>query len=92
MKILCFGNPHIEEDNIAIKVAKQLKEHKIDARAVFIPMHLQPVFNTEEKFPVAERIAAQGLSLPSYVNLKKEDIQRVCDTIKDIIFKKSNEK
>ncbi len=30
MKILCFGNPYVEEDNIAIKVAKELKEYEIE--------------------------------------------------------------
>jgi Ni,Fe-hydrogenase maturation factor len=29
MKILCFGNPYIEKDSLAIKIGKELKNHEI---------------------------------------------------------------
>ena len=39
---------------------------------------------TGEKYPVAERIARQGLYLPSGLTLTETQIDLVCDTVKTI--------
>ena len=54
-----------------------LKARGIDSRPVFQPMHTQPIYNTGQCLPVAEDLAAHGLSLPSSTNLQSEDVQRV---------------
>ncbi len=50
-----------------------------------VPLHLQPVFaDLEHKsgdFPVTEKVASQGLSLPMNPYLSEEDIRGVCSAI-----------
>jgi dTDP-4-amino-4,6-dideoxygalactose transaminase len=57
-----------------------LEEHNIEARPLWKPMHLQPVF---EKYPyygsrnVAEDLFNRGLCLPSGSSLTEEDLARI---------------
>ena len=42
-----------------------------------------PIYsNTYEKHPVSEDIALRGINLPSYPELKEEDIKYICEVIK----------
>lgn len=47
-----------------------------------VPLHLQPVFENlghrEGEFPVTERVASQGLSLPMNPYLTDDEVDRVC--------------
>lgn len=47
-----------------------------------VPLHLQPVFQDlgyrEGDFPVTERVASEGLSLPMNPYLTAEEVERVC--------------
>jgi len=58
-----------------------LKNRQIDTRPLFIPLHQQPIYNTKESLPIAEHISSQGLSLPSSINLKLNDIKYVAKII-----------
>ena len=67
----------------------RLKEKGIETRTFFYPMHQQPAFQAmnlfkDEKYPVAEALAQKGLYLPSGSGLKEEEIEAVCQTIKEI--------
>ena len=55
----------------------------IEARPVWKPMHLQPVFRDAPVINerVAETLFANGLCLPSGSSLTDADIDRVCDVI-----------
>lgn len=69
---------------------EKLEEEGIATRPFFYPLHLQPVLkklNIEPRgeYPIAERIAKQGLYLPSGLGLKKEQIDIVCQTIKTLL-------
>jgi perosamine synthetase len=53
-------------------------------------MHEQPVFTgmglfKGEKYPVAERIARQGLYLPSGLTLTEAQIDEVCRAVEKIL-------
>jgi len=52
-----------------------------------VPVHLQKAFRNsgyqEGDFPVAELSALQELSLPMYAELSDEQIQRVCEAVRD---------
>jgi perosamine synthetase len=53
-------------------------------------MHEQPVFRDKglflgESYPVAERIARQGLYLPSGLTLTERQIDDVCSNIRGIL-------
>lgn len=56
-----------------------------------IPLHLQPCFShlgyKRGDFPVTEALAEQGLSLPMYPEMTDEQIEYVCEKIKEF-FKK----
>jgi perosamine synthetase len=67
----------------------RLKQNGVDTRSFFLPMHRQPVFEPGRKnarclkpFPVADRIAEQGLYLPSGLTITKEQIRFICRQIK----------
>jgi perosamine synthetase len=75
----------------AADFAKSLKQKGIDTRPFFLGMHEQPVFCEMglfkgECYPVAERIASQGLYLPSGMTLTKEEISQVASSIEEILY------
>jgi pyridoxal phosphate-dependent aminotransferase EpsN len=66
------------------KVQLTLEEANIEARPVWKPMHLQPVFT---EYPsvggeVAERLFSRGLCLPSGSNLSASDRDRVINVVR----------
>lgn len=63
-------------------LAANLATTGIDTRRVFEPMHTLPMYATRKKFPVSERIANTGLSLPSSPTLGKDDIDYICKAIR----------
>jgi len=61
-----------------------LAEQGIETRPFFHPMHVLPIYAEEtagQAFPVADRLAARGLNLPSSADLTEEDVHRVCETL-----------
>ncbi|MBI2320645.1 MAG: DegT/DnrJ/EryC1/StrS family aminotransferase, partial [Chloroflexi bacterium] len=61
----------------AADLARRLRECGVDTRPFFLGMHEQPVFHARglfrgERYPVAERLARQGLYLPSGLALTEE--------------------
>jgi perosamine synthetase len=58
-----------------------LAEEGVETRPVFVPLHRQPLYDTGARLPVAERIAATGLSLPSAVGLGEEQVRRVTEAV-----------
>jgi len=68
----------------SVRVA--LERQNIEARPVWKPMHLQPVFRGCEVVggTVAERIFENGLCLPSGSSLTPEDQDRVIAVVRDV--------
>ena len=63
----------------------------MDTRPFFLGMHEQPVFQKRglflnEHYPVAERLARQGLYLPSGLALTDCQLSHVCDAIHEILL------
>nr|MBA2349684.1 DegT/DnrJ/EryC1/StrS family aminotransferase [Solirubrobacterales bacterium] len=57
----------------------------IETRTFFVPLHLQPAYRQEHRgrrHPVAERLGATGLYLPSSPQLTPEDITRITDAVR----------
>ena len=69
-------------------VLRSLERHSIEARPVWKPMHLQPLyrgapyFAHEEGNDVAARLFATGICLPSGSNLEDEQLARVIDHLR----------
>lgn len=60
-----------------------LESANIESRALWKPMHLQPVFQGQQVIggEVAADLFEHGLSLPSGSNLSRHDLERVVDVI-----------
>jgi len=74
----------------ALEFARRLKEHGIETRPFFLGMHEQPVLRERglfagERYPVSERLARQGLYLPSGLALTEEQLELVCRAVADAI-------
>lgn len=71
--------------------ALKLAQKGVQTRPFFYPLHLQIIWKKmkikirNSPCPVAEKIARQGLYLPSGLGLEEEEIKKVCDTIKTIL-------
>jgi len=68
------------------QVRLALAQEKIEARPVWKPLHLQPVFADCEciEGAVAQELFEYGLCLPSGSNLSEEDLERVISAIAQI--------
>ena len=63
-------------------VMARLLEAGVDSRPVFYPMHRQPPYAEDRaRYPVAERLAGRGISLPTFEGLREEDVARICDAV-----------
>jgi len=74
----------------AVQFAEKLKVRGIETRPFFLGMHEQPVFHRRnlfkgECYPVAERIARQGLYLPSGIGLTSEQLATVSDVVSEVL-------
>lgn len=82
----------INEEKAGVSV-KQLLEafnkENIEARPVWKPLHMQPLFQESDYYPhgdrehVAERLFADGICLPSGSNLSEDEQQRVVKCFRD---------
>ncbi len=72
-------------------VLRHLERHSIEARPVWKPMHLQPLFAGAPYFPhapgddVSARLFAAGLCLPSGSNLTGEQLARVIGQLRQAL-------
>jgi len=74
----------------AVQFAHKLKDKGVETRPFFLGMHEQPVFLNmglfqNEKYPVAEHIARQGLYLPSGLTLSEEQLDKVCNAVRKVL-------
>lgn len=70
-----------------MEIIKLLDDNNVEARPIWKPMHLQPLyanydFVTVEERPVNEDIFARGLCLPSDIKMTDEEQRYVVDLIK----------
>ncbi len=67
------------------KLIDYLENHGIQTRGFFYPLHRQPCFSyldyKETDFPNSNYLYNNGLSLPIFPDLTKEQIELVCNTI-----------
>ena len=70
-----------------IQIIELLDEHNIEARPIWKPMHMQPVFKDRdfisvESKPVDEEIYARGICLPSDIKMTAQEQDYVIEVIK----------
>ena len=74
----------VSRDSVMAKLA----EVGIETRPFFYPMHALPMYRDlarGQSYPVADRLAAQGINLPSSATLSEGDLAFVCDQIVQIL-------
>jgi perosamine synthetase len=74
----------------AISFGQKLKRRGVETRPFFLGLHEQPVLHQRglflnESYPVTERIARQGLYLPSGLALTEEQLADVCDAVREVL-------
>ena len=67
-------------------LASKLKTRGVDTRPFFYPLHLQPLLKKyalgkQTDLPVTERIARQGIYLPSFIGITNDDIEYVVEQL-----------
>jgi perosamine synthetase len=72
------------------ELAARLSEHGIETRPFFLGMHAQPALRShgwfkEDHYPVADRLAQQGLYLPSGVSLGWDELEFVCSRLEEAL-------
>jgi perosamine synthetase len=75
----------------AAEFARRLEAQGVQTRPFFLGMHEQPVFWARglfkgERYPVAERLAKQGLYIPSGLALTNEQLEETCNVVKRILL------
>ena len=91
MPIADYGTPNywltsvlIDESQFGMdceSLRQHLESDNIEARRIWKPMHLQPLYQGRSRFRgghVAEKIFEQGLNLPSGSAMSDADIDRIC--------------
>lgn len=79
------------------EIIEELAKENIEARRLWNPMHLQPLFRGYKFFSshkgesVGEDLFNRGVCLPSDTKMSDEDLQRVIDIVRGLIFSKSQE-
>jgi perosamine synthetase len=63
---------------------RALAARGIETRPFFYPLHRMPPYRSAGRFPVAERLAAAGMNLPSGPAIAQEEIDRVVGAIREI--------
>jgi perosamine synthetase len=82
--IILSDDIHADRD----AVMSYLEKRGIETRPVFYPMHILPPYlelARNEAYPVADRLARRGLSLPTWAGLTREDISFVCDAVRECL-------
>lgn len=69
-----------------MEILSQLNAEKIETRPIWMPMHMQPVFQAYESYggAVAESLFDCSLCLPSGSSLTVDDLDRICGVIESM--------
>lgn len=62
-----------------------MRERGADSRPFFYPAHTLPMYLTDERFPVAERVGASGINLPSSPTLTDDEVDLVCGLVAEFM-------
>lgn len=74
----------------AAQWSQRLAALGVETRPFFLGMHEQPVFHKmglflNERYPVAERLARQGLYLPSGLGIREVEIDQVSAAVRELL-------
>ncbi|WP_312370260.1 DegT/DnrJ/EryC1/StrS family aminotransferase [Lachnoclostridium sp.] len=69
-----------------LDIMKKLETNNIEARPIWKPMHMQPIFEQYDYIGtgVSNKLFENGVCLPSDTKMADEDLYRVCNIIKEL--------
>jgi perosamine synthetase len=73
----------VESEKVRSDLRKFLSENGIETRPTFHPVHTMPMYDTGQRFEVAEDLGRRGINLPSYPELTKNDVDYICKILED---------
>jgi perosamine synthetase len=82
--LLLSDHAGIDRDELAARLIR----NGIETRPTFYPLHTMPAFERyagDRSFPVAEDIAARGLSFPSAATLTEQGLDNICTVSSSIL-------
>jgi perosamine synthetase len=62
-------------------VIDHLAKRGIESRPFFFPAHTLPMYPGRDVFPVAERLGASGINLPSWPGLSEAQVDEVATAV-----------
>lgn len=73
------------------QILSKLSKKGIGCSNYFAPIHLQPFYRKmfgykQGDFPITEKVSERTVALPFFNNLKEEQVDFVCKTLKQILF------
>ena len=71
----------VENKKLRDKIRTELKNNNIETRPLFPPMHTLPMYLNNNHYPIAESLSERGINLPSYPELDKNQVLRICEII-----------
>lgn len=75
----------VSQTNDRDRIRKSLAKAGIETRPVFYPVHTMPMYSQKyQRHKVAEDIGWRGINLPSYSDLKEEQIAYICEELKNL--------
>lgn len=60
-----------------------MAQHEIQVRPYYPPLHQQPCYATSGEYPVATRVAGQGMWLPAADYVTQEMVTKVCERVSE---------
>lgn len=57
-------------------------ENNVETRPFFHPIHTIPPYESGERHPIAEKLSREGINLPSFIELRKEEIENIAEIIR----------
>jgi perosamine synthetase len=63
----------------------ELAAQGIETRPFFFPAHVMPMYSSGARFPVAERLGASGINLPSYADLEEAQVVEICAAVRRFV-------
>ena len=71
----------IHESKNPDKIIEALRENEIQAVKYYRTINKNPLYESNDKFPVADHVAENYIYLPSSLGLKENQIDRICEII-----------
>ena len=72
-------------DKIGNLLRDELERGGIDARPFFPPLSSLEMFNSQPEHTVAHKLAGEAVNLPSFHDMTKDQLDRVCTIVEDVV-------